>query len=254
MTHSDGIPTGSPADAESGFWSHALVSLGACVLTVSIVGSIVFLGWRVYDRRQLTERVEAFVSSLQNRTPDELADRAESLKAHPKVARFVLPRLMRSIATEGSDRQLSAAITIARAFVDDKVVEENLFQLRVDVRETVAAAAVAALGELDPPQRAAEVMGQCLVDARSGAAVDEACAALYRLGDAGLKQMETRLSCLSVERRVWLVGYVGATDGTGQRPWLVMLSSDPQQRVRDAAAKLIERIDTAKTDSVAAAR
>ncbi len=254
MTHSEEHLAASPPDADSGFWSHALVSLGACVLTVSIVGSIVFLGWRVYDRRQLTARVEAFVSSLQNRTPEELADRAESLRAHPKVAKYVLPRLMRSIATEGSDRQLSAAITIARAFVDDKDVEENLFQLRVDMRETVAAAAVAALGEIEPPEHAAEVMGRCLVDARAGAAVDEACAALYRLGDAGLNEMKARLSSLPVGRRVWLAGYVGATKTDSQRTWLAMLSADPEQRVRAAAAKAIERIDAAaKANDVVAA-
>ncbi len=219
------------------------MSLGACVLTVSIVGSIVFLGWRVYDRRQLTARVEAFVSSLQNRTPEELAERAESLKAHPEVAKYVLPRLMQSIAEEGSDRQLSAAITIARAFVGDEDVEENLFQLRVDMRETVSAAAVSALSELQPPEHAAEVMGRCLVDARARAAVDEACAALYQLEDVGLKEMKARLSSLPVARRVWLAGYVGATEGVAQRSWLAMLSSDSEQRVRAAAAKATARVD-----------
>lgn len=254
MTAANENTASVPPGAESGFWSHALVSLGACVLTVSIVGSIVFLGWRVYDRRRLTAHAEAFVSSLQNRTPEELADHAESLKERPQVAKYVLPRLMRSIGAEGSDRQLSAAITVARAFVDDKVVEDSLFQLRVDNRETVAAAAVAALGELDPPERAAEVMGRCMVDATAGAAVDEACAALYRLGDAGLKEMRTRLSSLTVGRRVWLVGYVGNTEGSAQRPWLAMLSADAEQRVRDAAARAIEQIDAAKDDRTLAAQ
>ena len=37
-------------------------------------------------------------------------------------------------------------------------------------------------------------MGQCLVDARVGAAVDEACAALYRLGEPGTAEMKARLT------------------------------------------------------------
>jgi len=238
-TASDNPLRGEPA-ARS-IWGHVLVSLCACLLTISIVGSIVFLAWRVYDRRQLSFRVKTFVASLQDRTPEELVARAENLKAHPKVARFVLPELSKSIAHAGSEQQQWAAIEVSRAFLTDKKVEKTLFALRNYPRERVAAAAVRALSELQPRAHAAELMGQCLVDARTGAAVDEACSALYRLGEVGRAEMEKRLSALPVGRRIWLVGYADAMGGPNRRSWLKMLASSGEPRVRAAAEKALSR-------------
>jgi len=219
-----------------------LVSLCACVLTVSIVGSVVFLAWRVHDRRQLKDRIKTFVSSLEDRTPEELAARANKLKAHPKVARFVLPELSKSIANARSEQQQWAAIEVSRAFLSDEKVQKTLLGLRSDLRERIAAAAVRALSETEPPQRAAELMGQCLADARTGAAVDEACAALYRLGEVGLKEMRKRLPGLPAGRRKWLVGYVDSVGGPARRDWMAMLAADQDAEVRSAAAKALERL------------
>lgn len=224
------------------FWGHVLVSLGACALTISIVGSIVFLVFRVRDRHNLNARVKTFVSSLEDRTAAELADHANRLKAHPKAARFVLPELSRSIAGANSEQQQWAAIEVSRAFVEDERVRKTLMGLRGDLRERVAAAAVRALGEVEPAERAAELMGQCLADARTGAAVDEACAALYRLGEAGRKEMGNRVSDLSVGRRKWLVGYVAWAGGPNQHDWMKMLAADEDAAVRGAATEALERL------------
>ena len=223
-------------------WGHVLVSLCACVLTVSIVGSVVFLVWRVHDRRQLKARVKTFVSSLEDRTPEELAARANRLKAHPKVARFVLPELSKSIAGARSEQQQWSAIEVSRAFLSDKKVRKTLMGLRGDLRERIAAAAVRALGEIEPAERAAELMGKCLADARTGAAIDEACAALYRLGAVGREEMNKRLSDLPVGRRIWLVGYVDWMGGPNRRGWMTMLAADEDAAVRGAAAEVLERL------------
>jgi len=234
--------SGSTGSGPSDLWGHVLVSLCACVLTVSIVGSAVFLVWRVHDRRQLKARVKTFVSSLEDRTPEELAARANRLKAHPKVARFVLPELSKSIAGARSEQQQWSAIEVSRAFLANKKVRKTLLGLRGDLRERIAAAAVRALGETEPPERAAELMGQCLADARTGAAIDEACVALYRLGEVGRKEMSKRLSDLPVGRRIWLVGYVDWKGGPGRRDWMKMLAADEDSAVRGAATEALERL------------
>lgn len=224
--------SGPPADdAASSWWGPLLVSLSACILTISIVGSVVYLGWRVYDRRQLSEKVRTVVDSLQNRTPQELADRATTLRAHPRLARFVLPEVARSIARSRSEEQLAAAIQVASAFLDDRKIVDALFRLRLDPRETVASAAVSALARLEPPQRAAEKLGECLADAITPAAIDAACEGLYALGEPGRTEMQKRLSRLSVERRLWLVKYVNAVERPHRKAWLEMLASDDDVRV-----------------------
>ncbi len=213
------------------WWGPLLVSISACILTISIVGSAVYLGWRVYDRRQLTARVRTIVDSLQNRTPEELAERAATLRSHPRVARFVLPEVARSIAHSRSEEQLAAAIHVASAFLDDRHITEALFRLRLDPRETVASAAISALARLEPRERAAEKLGACLVDAVAQAGVDTACAGLYALGEPGLGEMRQRMDTLSVDRRLWLVKYVNATASPHRTAWLEMLASDDDVRV-----------------------
>ncbi len=219
-----------------------LVALCACVLTVAIAGSVVFLVVRAHDRRQLKDRVKTIVSSLKDRTPEELAARANNLKAHPKAARFVLPELSKSIAGAGSEQQQWSAIEVSRAFLEEEKVQKTLMGLRGDLRERIAAAAVRALGEIEPPEHAAEFMGQCLADARTGAAVDEACAALYRLGEVGREEMGKRVSALPVGRRIWLVGYVDWIGGPNRRAWMTMLAADPESAVSGAATDALERL------------
>lgn len=225
-----------------GVWGHVLVTLCACILTVSIAGSAVYLGWRVYDRRQLKARVEAEVASLENRTPEELAERADYLKARPKLAKYVLPEIVSSITKATSEQQKCSAIQVAKAFLDHKRIEKILFRLRKDPRESVAAASVNALSAIEPRARAAEVIGHCLVEATASAAVDEACVALYRMGQAGREEMSRRVPELEIGRRIWLVRYVGSVPGPDQRSWLDMLSRDEDPRVRAAAAGALERL------------
>ncbi|MFQ5501174.1 MAG: hypothetical protein ACE5EQ_02615, partial [Phycisphaerae bacterium] len=105
------------SEKDSGPWSHVFVSLSACVLTVAIVGSSVFLAWRVYEQRQLKKRVQVIVSSLQNRTPQELDAHAALLKTRPRLAQYVLPEVINSIRNPTSEEQQCAAIQIAGAFL-----------------------------------------------------------------------------------------------------------------------------------------
>ncbi len=236
------------SEKDGGLWSHVFVSLSACVLTVTIVGSSVFLAWRVYEQRQLKHRVQVIVSSLQNRTPQELDAHAALLKTKPRLAQYVLPEIINSIRNPVSEDQQCAAIQIAGVFLDHRNIEKTLFSLRSDYRERVSAAAVEVLADLSPPERAAEVMGQCLADARAAAAIDEACAALFRLGDPGREEMQTRLAELSIARRVWLVRFVSAIPDPQRQAWLRMLQSDPEERVRVDATAALDRI-AGRTDA-----
>lgn len=221
------------------FVGHLLVSICACVLTVSIVGSALFLVWRVIERRELRSKVQAFVSSLENRTSQELADRAADLKAYPKVARHILPEIVRTIRSDKSEGRQRAAIEISKAFLDKESIIKTLFELRRDPRESIAAAAVQVLSELQPVSRAADLMGQCAVDAKTASACDEACAALFRLGDAGLAEARRRVSSLSPGRRRWIVAYAAAHPGPQQGDWLLLMSQDAEQSIRSAALEAL---------------
>ncbi len=239
----------------SSLLGHVLVAACACALTVAIAGSGAYLAFQIYRRHTLSTQVRDVVASLQNRTPGELAEQAARVKAKPKLARLVLPEVLASLKDSRSEQQQYSAIQILRAFLNHARVERALFRLRQDGRETVAAAAVEALSELSPPEHAAEVLGRCLGDTENstfvGAAVDEACAGLLRLGDIGREEMENRLSVLSVERRVWLVGYVQEKGGMQRRAWLQMLLLDADQRVRGAAAEaLVAPGSTGRSPSV----
>lgn len=219
-----------------------LVAVTACVLTVTILGSIGILGWRFNEKRQLQNRVRSFVSSLQNRNADELAERAESLKERPKVARYVLPEIQRAIATAPSEQQKWSAIRVAEAFIEHPPIQESLFELRSSPLERIAAEATRVLSHIEPTERAAEKLGQCLADANCGAARDEACAGLIRLGDAGLAEMKSRLNSMSVGRRQWLVRYVNEQGGPQRTPWLQMLAGDDDNTVRGAANAALAQV------------
>jgi hypothetical protein len=165
------------------------------------------------------------------------------VKKRPKAARVVLPEILRSLRQSKSEQQQCSAIQLLSAFTEYKQVQKTLFRLRKDPRESVAAAAVQALGDAEPAERTVAMMGRCLEDAKAGAVVDavvdEACACLYRLGEVGRKEMQRRLPMLSVGRRVWLVGYVDAMGGPGHKAWLDMLRNDSAEEVRAAAEQAL---------------
>jgi len=218
-----------------------LVAACACLLTMAVVGSAVYLTWRVYERHDLSQRAAAFVSSLRNRTPEELQANVARLKALPKVAKYVVPEINRSLRQAGSEEQLCASIEVAKAFVDDAAIRRRLFRLRTDGRESVAGAAVEALSWVEPPEDAARLLGECLVGSEEvgphPAVVDEVCGGLVRLGPVGLAEMKRRLALLSAERRLWLVRYVEAVQPADRELWLDMLAADNDESVRSAALR-----------------
>lgn len=232
---------------QGGFWGHLLVSASACLLTVSILGSAVILAYKGYRRHELKAKVRSFIASLENRTPEELAERTEELRQRPKVAQHVLPELRNTLAAARSENQLRAAIEVSRAFVSHSSIRRALLELRRDPRETVAAAAISVLADLEPPEKAAEALGQCLegvdVGEISDTAVDEICAGLLKLGGPGLEVMQRHVGRLSEDRRIWIVGYVDAVGGPYRRAWLDMLLRDPDPRV-SAAARAAQDVRT----------
>jgi hypothetical protein len=243
----DGTLKSTSPEKRGSLGGHVLVASCACLLTVAIVGSAVFLAFRVYDRYRWGTQVQNAVASLQHRTAEELAELAAQVKASPKLTRLVLPEVLRTLRDSKSEQQQCSAIRILRAFVEDKRVEKALFRLRRDGRENVAAAAVEALAGLRPPEQAASLLGRCLDPAEKGlvvdSVIDEACAGLFGLGEVGRLEIEKRLSSLSADRRVWLVGYVSRQEDLHRRPWLEMLRRDGEGRVRRAAGQALRLVD-----------
>ena len=242
-----------------GVWlGDVLVAACACLLTVAILGSGVYLTWKLLERRAVNTSVRSFVSSLQNRSPGELEERAAELKKKPKVAKYVLPEIRRTLRTANSEQQMCAAIQIARTFVDDRSIRRALVRLRNDEREAVAAAAVEALGGVDPPELAASLLGECLTGesdtTMSPAVIDEACAGLIRLGPAGRAEMQKRLASLSVDRRVWIARYLKEADVRDRSDWLALLRSDGDEKVRNAAQEAEEESTARKTRELSAAQ
>ncbi len=233
-----------------GLWGHVLVGLSACVLTVSIVGSIAYLSFRAYDRFAYRDRVRAFVSALQNRTNDELDEVTRQLLQKPKLARYVLPEVLKSIRNRSSERQHVAAIRVSQAFLTKNRIRTALFALTNDPRETVAGAAVESLAQVQPPERAADFLGRCLKAAPSATVVDEACLGLLRLGEVGQLEASKHLSTLSPDRRLWLVGFVIEHGGEHCGPWLRMLMTDGEERIRIAANEALAAL--AKVESTTA--
>jgi hypothetical protein len=216
-------------------------------LTVAVAGSGVYLAWRAIERHRLNVQVRNFISSLENRTGQELEERAAQLKAQPKVARYVLPEIRQSLRGAASEQQMCAAIQISRPFVDDGKVGKVLFRLRRDPRESVAAAAVEALSRMSPGEAAAATLGACLEETGgeppAAAVVDEVCDGLVRLGAPGLEEMKKRKGLLSADRRVWLVRYVSETSCRDREGWLEMLRGDDDAAVKAAAAEALLRAD-----------
>lgn len=228
-----GNPVASPGRESA--WGHVLVAVSACVLTVSIVGSVVYLSFRAYERYQYRERVRVFVSALGNRSDAELDEIADQLKSKKKLAKYVLPELLDVVRESGSERRQVAAIRVSRGLINKNRVRDALFSLRNDPRESVAASAVGGLAAIRPPEKAAELLGQCLAVV-SGSVVDEACAGLVRQGEAGRVEYVRRAGMLSVDRRVWLVGYVRVHGGDDIEAWMTLFREDAEAKVREAAA------------------
>ena len=224
-------------NTKAGFFGPLLVAMTACILTITILGSIGILGWRFYERHQLEERVRTFISSLQNRTPEELAERAEQLKDRPKVTKFVLPQIRAAIASSPSEQQQWSAIRVAEAFIHEPTIEKSLFRLRTSPRERISAEATRILSLVSPESRAAERLGKCLIDAKCGAVEDEACAGLIRLGEVGRLEMQKHLNALNVGRRHWLVRYVNEKGDANRDAWLQMLAKDEDKTVSAAATR-----------------
>jgi hypothetical protein len=224
---------------QAGFWGHVLVSASACLLTVSIFGSAAFLIYRVYDKQQTRAKVRDSIASLENRTPEELAEHVARLRERTKLAEIVLPELATALGQNRSEQQVCAAIALSRAFVDHRRIEGALFKLRRDPRESIASAAVSALAELQPKEKAAAALGQCLEGADAGevgpAVIDEACSGLIRLGDAGLAEMQKHLGKLTPDRRVWIVDYLLSSGSPHRAKWLEMLGKDADPKVQTAA-------------------
>ncbi|HKQ48491.1 MAG TPA: hypothetical protein VJZ71_10510 [Phycisphaerae bacterium] len=248
MVNSGSKDPGQASGRPGGIWGHLLVSASACLLTVSIAGSGVFLIYKAYQRYETKSKVRAFIESLENRTPEELEDRCTQLKERPKLAEYVLPELRRTLASATSERQLCAAIEVSRAFLDNPRISRALFELRRDGRESVAGDAVRALAGLQPPEHAADVLGKCLEGAESGqvveAVIDQVCAGLFLLGEPGLQRMRERLASLPPERRVWLVGYVNTVGGPYRVNWLELLQQDPNATVRARATAALSKSES----------
>ncbi|MFH1419503.1 MAG: hypothetical protein ABII12_14605 [Planctomycetota bacterium] len=233
---------------KGGLFGDVLVAVCACVLTVAIVGSAVYLSWKLYDRHRWREQIRTVIASLENRTPAELEERVNQLKAMPKLARYVLPEIRRTLHEAESEEQMCAAIQISRAFVDHKKIKKALFRLRTSEHEAIAAAAVEALSRVEPAEEAAGMLGECLGGTEeypiAAAAADEACAGLVRLGEPGRKEMERRLDVLSPARRLWVVGYVRAMAPVDSSAWLEMFRADEDERVRAAAEAVLQMLAT----------
>lgn len=222
-----------PGTPRKGIGGDILVAVSACILTVSIAGSAVYLGYRAYDRRIQQERVDAFVNSLEHRTLAELAADAEQLHSKPKLAKYVLPRILASIRTENDERRQIASMRIAWAFLDVPKVRKTLHDMRVSPQESVAAAAVEALAHITQPADAAKALGQCL-DVSTGAVIDAVCAGLVSLNEHGRAVMKEKLGQFSVDRRVWIAGYIAAHEVDDRDKWLDLLAADSEPRVREA--------------------
>lgn len=222
-----------PGAPRKGIGGDILVAVSACILTVSIAGSAVYLGYRAYDRRIQQERVDAFVNSLEHRTAAELEADAAQLHSKPKLAKYVLPRILASIRTENDERRQIASMRIAWAFLDNPKVRRTLHDMRASPRESVAAAAVEALAHITPPAEAAQALGDCL-DVSTGAVVDAVCAGLVSLNEHGREVMKLKLGSFTVDRRIWIAGYIASHVVDNRDKWLDLLGGDSDLRVKEA--------------------
>lgn len=224
-----------------GMAGHLLAGLIACALTVSIVGSIAYLGIDYYRKREERQRIADFVSALEHRSPQELAYIVDELKKRRGLASRVIPTVLRTAKREGSHQRQVAAVEVGEAFIGDAGVENAFFDLRLSRDEVVAAKSVAALGRLTPPERATKRLVECL-DAPSPVVTDTVCCSLLELGSTGEAALVGEIGRFDVDRRIWLAGLVGDRKAAFASGLLGSMLSDSDARVRHAAALAVGQV------------
>lgn len=219
---------------------HLAAGLLACALTVSILGSLSYLGISTYRDREERRRVAAFVSGLELRDRDELDYIVSELRRRPALAARVLPTVLRAAQRDGIERRQLAAIDVTAALLDvpgfdDRRIEQILFSLRTSGNPAVAARAVAALARLQPARRACERLTDCL-DTDAPAVEDEVCVGLLALGESGARALRGALDKLDIDRKIWLTGLLAERRPDGGWVVLEALLTDRDAPVRIAAA------------------
>lgn len=218
--------------------SRLKAALLAFALTVSILGSLGYLAFRRLEESQEEARVRAFVEGLTFRSQAELHEGVEFLLERPALARRVLPVVVqRARRAELPATTRLAAVRVAREFVRrEPRIARALFRLRESPDEYVASEAVLALGEVQPPEDAAELLGQCLTGNVSPSVVDAACDRLIRLGLPGRQALAARIDRLSAERRAWIMGLVSDRGLSDASAWVQLLLSAPESAAPPAGA------------------
>jgi len=224
------------------------VMLASTVLTITILGSAVYLGVRFYEKKRREREIQNFVQALPNRSPAELAEQARELQQRKGVQQYLLPEIRRTMLAGQTEQQRWSAIRISEAFLESKGVRKTLRRTARLPQERLAAEATRVLSRAKPPEAAAELMTTCLKDAICPAVVDEACAAFYDLGEVGLNSITQCADELSSGRKLWLVRYVAEQERTdNQQQWLAWLSKASDEAVQEAARASIARLNQPTT-------
>ncbi len=217
----------------------------ACVLTVGIAGSAAFLVLHWIEQSRWELRIQRFVEGLQFRTPAELAASVHQLKQRPALAERVLPVVLRRARHSSAPPPLRlAALRVARAFIgNDERIARVFFRLRNLPEEYLAAEAVEGLAGLQPPAKAADMLGRCLQEEGvSAAVVDVVCERLISLGGDGRVAMSQHLVHLSADRVRWIVGLVNHRRPPDADEWLIMLAQEADRRNLTLADKPAKRM------------
>ena len=235
---------------KSGWLGPIFVTVASAILTITILGSAVYLGVRFYEKRRRETEIQSFVHSLPNRSPDELAAQAEQLQQRKGVRRYLLPEIQRTMLTGPTEQQRWSAVRISEAFLESKGIRKTLVRISTlppeSVQERVAAEATRVLGKVRPPEEAARLIRSCLSANSCPAVVDEVCAALFGLGPVGLETAKACSMELSEGRKLWLVRYISEQgDIERQREWLNWLAANDHAAVAKAATDALSTLKTA---------
>src|SRR5262245_66407041 len=123
-----------PVDRGLRFIAGHLVAAGlACALTVSIVGSIAYMGIEYYRRRDEARKVSEFVASLEHRNKQELAYIVDELKRRRGLASRVVPTILKAARRDNVYYRQIAAIEVSSAFIDDQRVEKAILALSISL-------------------------------------------------------------------------------------------------------------------------
>jgi len=224
------------------------VMLASTILTITILGSAVYLGVRFYEKKRREREIQNFVQALPNRSPAELAEQARELQQRKGVQQYLLPEIRRTMLAGQTEQQRWSAVRISEAFLESKGVRKTLSRIAAFPQERLAAEATRVLSRAQPPELAAELMTNCLKNAICPAVVDEVCAALYDLGEVGFNSITQCSDELSVGRKLWLVRYVSEQERSeSQQKWLAWLSKASDDAVQQAARDSIAKLNQATT-------